>query len=1021
MSYLRTWAMRAFAAQTAFLLLATSWATAAVPARLSIVVFDDGRPAQGVTIELDDTGVALTDGYGAAEITLSGGRHRLSLHRDDSLPGSVEITADEGAIVQVLATLPSAQGDSVEFDVEGAHGAPTTASAGEATTTATGVLRGRVISTESREPITGAQVYFSGLSTRASTDVKGYYRIELPVAVYQLSVVHPDYSTQTLDGVELRTDRPAVADVELSPAGLLLGDYTVTAPHLEGSVAGVFSDQREGSGVMEVLGAEQMSRAGDSSAADALKRVTGLTIEEGKYVVIRGQPSRYTLTLWNGSPLPSPDPIRQVVPLDLFPTGILSKVEVEKSYDAAVPGSFGGGLIGLETAGVPEDDFAQVSLKLGGNSITTGKTGLTYEGGSTDFLGVDDGTRALPPGLPPGISNKDIAVPARGFSNIWAVTESKIGPDLGMGLTLGKRFRLLGGDFGVMGAASWDRNFQYLETIKRDYGLGGDGKLVRRNDQLEERTDMEVNTGGLLVAALDWERHKVRSNTFFMRKSLKRAEITEGKRIVSDDLYIRDYLLYWSERKLFAQQLLGTHDFGTFDIAWRGLLAQSASNAPDRRSYMYRRTDAGEWIFFNQAKAGRQFTQNEDDILSFDADIGVPVLDGSAWKLDVRGGASIYTQDRVSATRRFSIETANQPDVRQAPEDLLNPADIGDTLTARDQTQTNDNYLGSIQVHGFYLKADNEWSERLRLTFGARYETASYNVQTFVAGGSSGGQLVEAGFKESDILPFGALTWPFTDGMQLRLSGARTLSRPVLNEISPARYYDPESGEEYLGNSDLKPAVIDGLDLRWEWYPSPRETLTLGVFYKNYTDPIEQSFVGVGGSSFLRQIQNAAGAVVQGIEMAARTDFTRILSPFGETGDWSDRMYLAANAAFVSSEVELARQDLATNAIRPLQGQANAVYNLQLGYDGDRHDFDASYNRVGERLFLAGVQGQPDVYLQPIDLLDLNYSFAITEELKLKAKAGNLVDPAYEYLQGSEIYRSYRKGIELNLGLSLTL
>lgn len=1003
--------------------LSLAWngtAFAGDPIELRVFVFDEAGPVPQIDVFLDGNKLGSTAEEGLVEANPEAGTHVVALRQGAASLGTLEVATAPGAAVQVIATLPATPSGETSFDVEGAQSG-SYAAAATTVMAATGELAGKVISADTREPVGGAQVYFSGLALKVTTNDHGRFRARLAAGTYQVSVVHPNFSTQTLDDVRVLADETASIEIEVSPAGLLLNDYTVTAPHIEGSVAAVFSDQREGSGVSEVLGAEQMSRSGDSSAADALKRVTGLTIEDGKYVVIRGQPSRYTLTLWNGSPLPSPDPIRRIVPLDLFPTGMLSKVEVEKSYDAEAPGSFGGGMIRLETTGVPEENFLQLSVKAGANSITTGKTGLTYAGGNQDWLGKDDGTRDLPPGMAPNLSAKKVERAARGFSNNWAVTDEKYGLEPGVGAALGGRKRLFGGTFGIMAAGNWDQGYQYTETIKRDYGLGNDGRLVRRNDQTERRSDTEVNLGGLVVGAAEWERHKFRSNTFYMRKAVKRAEIAEGIRLVSDDLYIRDYLLDWSERDLFAQQVIGEHKLDWLAIDWRGMLADSSAYSPDRRSYIYRRQDDGSYVFFNQAKATRQYSQNQDDIKSFDTDLAVPVLERKAWKLKLHGGMSFYTQDRISATRRFSFETKDEPDLAQEPEVLFDPARLGSTLLVKDQTQTNDNYLGSVFVRGLYLKADNDWFERLRGTFGLRQEYADFHVETFVAGGSRGGQKVEAGFQNTDLLPFAALTWRFIDKMQARVSAARTLSRPVLNELSPARYYDPDSGEEYLGNPKLQPAVIDALDMRWEWYPTGRETVSVGVFTKNYTDPIEQSFVGVGGSSYLRQIQNAAGAKVRGLELSARADLSRFVAPLGAAGDWSDRAYAQANAAFARSEVELARKDLATSAKRPLQGQANNVYNLQLGYDGDDHDFDLSYNRVGRRLFLAGVQGQPDVYQQPFALLDFNYTYALTKQLKLKTKLGNLLDPRFEYLQGDELYRSYRKGIDASLGLTFTL
>ncbi len=985
---------------------------------LLLIVFENGAPAPGVDLVVDDTAIAATGSDGAIEALIPGGRQRLSLVRDGQVLGRLELVT-ESPVVQILATVPG-PGQAMVFDVEGG-GAGAAAAPAPATAAVSGIVAGKVVSAESNQPVRGAQLYFSGLTLRSTTDADGVYQVEIPAGTYQLSVVHPDFATQTLDGIAVSEKGEAVHDIALSPAGVLLSDYVITAPHIEGSVASMIEEQRESSGVTEVLGAEQMARSGDSSAADALKRVTGLLIEDGKYVVIRGQPSRYTQTLWNGSPLPSPDPIRRIVPLDLFPTGVLASIEVEKSYDAEAPGSFGGGLIRLETVGVPDDDFLAVSGKVGGNSITTWKPGLDYEGGSTDILGYDDGTRALPPGLDPDASRKQVEEAAGGFSDIWGVGENTPGVDTGLGLSLGKRVRLLGGNWGLLAAGSWDRSFTRTEEIQRDYALGGEGALVLRNDQVRTRSDMDVDTGGLLVGAAEWERHKFRSNTFFIRKSTKRSELREGTRVVSDDLYINDYTLEWTERSLFAEQLTGEHDFGPFMLAWRGMTAQSSSDSPDQRRYIYRRNSEGDFLFFNQAKAIRKYVSSRDDILSFDADLRVPVLERPRWKAEAFGGVSLYSQDRESNTRRFSFETKGEPDLAQAPDDLLDPSTLGETLVVKDQTQTNDNYLGDASVRGFYLKGDVDWAEQVRLTFGARQESADFRVRTFVAGGRKGGKEVEGGFEDSDVLPFAAVTWRFLDSMQLRASGARTLSRPILNELSPARYFDPDSGDEYLGNPELRPAVIDGYDMRWEWYPSNRESISAGLFRKDYTDPIEQTFVGVGGSTFLRQVQNAAGAYVNGLELAVRADLARLTSPFGLSEGWAKRVYLAANAAFVKSEVELANQNLATSARRPLQGQADTMYNFQLGYDGERHDADLSWNRVGERLYLAGVQGQPDVYQTPASQLDFTYAFALSPDIGLKAKAGNLLDPELVFTQGGEIFRSYRKGRDFSLSIGYRL
>lgn len=980
--------------------------------RLDLVVFRGGLPVGGIELRVNGDALGRTDQQGALSASIPAGDQQLALYRDGSELGTLSLRSQADRPVQVIANLPPSQDGEVAFDIEGARQGVARADAGD-TDQPTGSLSGHVVSAEDQSPVSGAQLYFAGVDTRVTTDEEGRFGAELPAGEYQLSVVHPDYSTRTRGAVQVTSAEDAELEIDLTPAGLRLADVTVSAPHVEGSVASVFSQQREGSGVSEVLGAEQMARSGDSTAADALKRVTGLTIEDGKYVVVRGQPARYTKTLWNGSPLPSPDPIRRIVPLDLFPTGVLSSIDVQKSYDPETPGSFGGGLIGLETAGVPDEDFLELSLSGGMNSQTTGKEGFHYEGGGSDMLGTDDGTRAIPAGV-----DSNLGEAAQDFSNIWAVEEQSMGPDTGFGVSGGKAGEALGADVGVRADFNWSRSFDYRETIERDYALAGDDTLRVRNDQVEKRTDMNVDIGGMFTLSAEWDRHTLRSNTFFIRKAVKRSQVTEGTRVVSDDLFIRDYLLEWNERDLFAQQFIGEHDFGWVKADWRGLFAQGRRSSPDRRNYIYRRQSNGEFVFYNQAKANRRFNESEDDITGLDGGLEFPLLDGPQWGFSVHTGVSTYSQDRESQTRRFSFETQDNPDASNPPEVLLDPARVGDTLEVSDETQTNDSYLGSASVDGTWFKLDLDWADTIRLMAGARRESADFNVETFVAGGSAGGQSVQAGFQQEDVLPAASLTWSFLEDMQLRFSTSTTISRPVLNELSPARYYDPDTGEEYLGNPDLEPASIDSFDARWEWYPSSQESVSLGFFSKDYTNAIEQSFVGVGGSSLLRQVQNAAGATVSGTEASARVTLDRFMAPVGLGGTWARNSYLQANASFIDSQVELASQDLATNAERPLQGQADSVYNLQLGYEGERHDLNLSWNLVGERLHLAGVQGQPDVYQQPVSRLDFNYSFQWTDSFETKLSAGNLLDPEIEFTQGGRIYRQYSKGVDYGASLS---
>jgi outer membrane receptor protein involved in Fe transport len=1007
------------------LLAAANAAPTTNPTRLSLIVFEAGNTVAGVEVVLDGEVVGTTDADGAFVGGIPSGRHELVLRREGTVLKRVDLLTDSGESIQMIADVPPGGGaNSASLDIESSGGGQAVAQQQEGETEADpGALTGRIVSAESGEPIANAKVYFAGLQASITTNEQGRYEAEVPAGTYQVSVVHPDYATQTLENVRVIPGKQVTANIELSPAGLQLADYVVTAPYVEGSVASVLNQQREASGVTNVIGAAQMSRTGDSDAAEALQRVTGLTIEDGKFVVIRGQPSRYTYTQWNGSPLPSPDPIKRIVPLDLFPTGVLSSVEVQKSYTPDKPGAFGGGLVQLRTRGVPESAFGEASASLGINSLSTGTDAPTYEGGDTDYLGYDDGTREIPSKVrAAGDSIENLPADERAelgkaFPNIYNVDRETLPPDMSFSISGGNRYDALGGEVGFLGSFSYGRNSRYREEIQRSYAAFRGG-LVLQDDFVEERADTNVDLGGLVTLSGEWDATTLSSNTFLIRKTTKRTQVTEGIDEGSDTTNIRDTLLEWNERELLIQQFQGSHELEDFTVDWRYLLAEGSRDSPDRRTYRYALGGNGEYTFDDQQPAERRYNTVDDSIDQIGIDLTVPLVESERWQAEGQFGLSRYGQDRVSEIRRFTFDPSSGGTA--PPEEVLAPENIGDTVEFNEATQTNDDYEGSARVDGLYAMGDVRWADTLRVVAGARQESADFSVRTFQQGGAGTENRVEGSFETSNVLPALNVTWFLAEDMQARFGYASTESRPTLNELSPATYVDPDSGEIFLGNPEIEPAEIDSVDLRWEWYPTESEELSAGVFTKSYVNPIERVLRQRGDSSVLNSIANADTAEVFGLEFAARAKMPRIGDLLGWTPDWMDNMYVQGNAAFIDSEVTLEDPGIATNTSRPLQGQADQVYNLQIGYDGSRHDWTAALNVVGERLYRPGIQSKPDIFLQPVTTVDLTYGYRPTDSLELKAEVGNLLDPDIEITQGGEIYRLYNEGVSASVSLKWT-
>ena len=1010
---------------------------------IDLVVFRDGAAVAGLEVRVGETSAGTTDDYGSLTLVIPSGRAPLVLWEGGVERAAIDLLTDAKEVVQVIVTLNDEGPPTLAFE-SSAGRSPLNdprRSVPEARPKEAdlppGAVVGVVISVEDRAPVVGAQIYFSGTDRKVETDDAGRYEAEVPAGVYAMSVIHPRFDTQTIPNVRVISAKAITANIELTPTGIALQDYVVTAPYVEGSIASVIEAQRQTSNVTEVLGAEQMSASGDSNAAEALQRVTGLTVEQGKFVLVRGQPSRYTLTLWNGSPLPSPEPLKRVVPLDLFPTGVLSGIEVQKSYSAELPGSFGAGLIDLQTRGVRDEPFLELNLSTGMNSVSAFQTGLDYEGGSFDVFGFDDGTRALPSEVNRATQGGDLSLEnlpddarnalGRSFTNIYTADDKTLPPDFGLTVAGGSQFELPEeGTLGFVASLQWTNQWRRQERIQRSFSLMGDDRLVRQNDFLEERTDFDASLGALLTVEAKWESTNIRSNTFYVHQTQQRTERTTGTSRVSEEVDIQSFLLSWIERDLLAQQLIGQHDLGFVLLEWRGLAARADRDAPDRREYDYAKSpDQDQFFARGNSGMNRRYNGVQDLVLNGGLDLKFPILAAKQdWlKLSASVGGAFDLTDREALTQLFRWRPDDETPVDRSEtnaEILYDPAQSGVLLDFRDQSFVgSDDYTGTADIFGVYALAEARFGEALRLLSGARLESAAVEVLTFQAA-SDAGEPQSGGFDTLDVLPFVSATWFVLDDLQARAAYGRTLSRPMFNELSPATFFDPDSGEQFIGNPDLRPTQIDGADLRLEWYPSGTESAAIGGFLKLYDDPIERTFVQRAGTVSVGTFQNADEATVLGLETGGRIDLGR-LKDIADVLSFFDDFFLQANIAVMTSQVTLSDQGSATRKERPLDGQAVYVFNLQTGYNGEDHDVVLAFNQVGRRLHRAGVLGQPDVFREAVPRLDLTWTWRIWEDGTLRVSGSNLLNPSVTLTQGGEVWRQFEEGLSVGASFKLAL
>ncbi|MEL7371093.1 MAG: TonB-dependent receptor [Myxococcota bacterium] len=1016
---------------------------------IDVFVFENGAPVPGIEARVGESSLGKTDDTGGLSVQIPSGRQMFRLFRGEAAVVELDLLTDAGEIVQIIATLQG--NEKPQLDIENSGRAVL---AGERLAERAqqeqpeavekqppGALRGTIISIEEQKPVVDARVFFSGTRAEATTDKEGRFAIELPAGSYSVSVVHPDFATQTKDNIRVIPAREVTLTLELTPAGLQLQDYIVTAPYVEGSIASTIEAQRETSAVSEVLGAEQMAAAGDSDAASALSRVSGLTIEQGKYVLVRGQPFRFTYNLWNNSPLPSPEPLLRVVPLDLFPTGVLAGIEVQKSYSPDRPAEFGAGLINLQTRGIPDEAFISLTVSGGYNSESTFTQGLSYDGGSTDFLGFDDGTRAMPDSIRAlseggvvdlnGVDPEVVNAAAMDFSDIYQLKNTTLPPDFGLAIAAGGSVDIFAdGRLGAIASLKLSNRWREQDRIERRYSLRQentpDAFLDVLSDLRENRTDFNSDLGGLLTIEADWGDHVFTSNTFYAHQTQQRSQLVVGDTTEGTAGTVRNFELSWIDRTLIAQQLTAKHDFEVVKIEYRGMYAAGIRDSPDRRAYSYINDEEGPDVFtVNGNGATRRFNSVDDTVVSGGLDFTWSVLpaDDHWFGLDLKVGGAVVRQDRESATQTFQfiVDDENGGDVFETnPDVLYDPANIGTSLIFADRSgSSRDDYIGSLNVWGVYGMADIRLGDIVRIVAGARYEQAKMDVTTF-QGDPDDDNAVMGGFEQKEPYPAVSATWFILEELQLRAAYARTTSRPNLNELSDARFIDPDTGEGFVGDAGLLPTLIDGADVRLEWYPTPTETVTLGAFWKGYNDPIERTVAPVSGTSDLFSFQNARSATVIGVEFGGRVQFTHIRE-WLDGPEFLDDVFLSGNVAILDSEVELVVTGAGLALNRPLDGQADFTINAQAGYSGEEHDITIAYNHVGTRLHRAAPQF--DIFLQPVASLNVTWTWRIWDgdtAGTLRLKGANLLNPTFEWLRGDEVWRSFKRGVSTSASFKIT-
>ena len=823
---------------------------------------------------------------------------------------------------------------------------------------------------------------------------------------------------------------------KLVPAALAAAVSSIAAAQQDAplieeiSVIGQFvPDEKRGTDqIANVVGEEQFTRSGDSNIAESLKRVSGLSTVSGKYVYVRGLGERYATTLLNGAILPSPEPINRVVPMDLFPTAILDSVLVQKTYSAAYPSEFGGGVLQLRTKKSTDEFFWTFASTAGVIDNATFKDSLTMSGGSTDWLGYDDGHRQPSAALlnatannnqlkvksrftGVGVSKEELEAVGESFNNQYTPSVEDAPANFNLSTSLGNYHDIgsTGMKFNYLASLdysnSWDTN-----RIERNTYVPGSLGLVQQEDMDFTGTENSIDVSGIFSAGLDFnENHNVRLTSVVLRKTDDRVFRTTGDTEAGSEVEINE--IQWVERELASHQLQGDHFFPSFNefvFNWRYSEITATREAPDNRLYRY---DAGE---FSSRVDGnlRNFDALEDNASELGLDFTMAFYGPLNTIITPKVGYVSSEKTRDSEIRRFGFAfngpLANDISLLVKPlEEILTPENITEQgFLIRELTRPTDNYKANNNLEAFYGQVEVNFDDRLRLTFGGRQEDFDQVSTTFDLFRPTSAAVAE--LKQKRFLPAFSATYIHYDH-QFRLAYSETVSRPDFRELSTSPFIDPETGREIFGNPNLDITSITNFDFRWEWYFDFTDYISLGVFYKEFVDPIEATIF----SPVDRKVTyiNAASAENQGIELEGykRLDF---LGPLGED------FYIQGNVSYIDSSVEIRDADRGslTSTSRALQGQSDILFNAQIGYEPySGTTATLLYHYFGDRIAEVGIEGAPDLIQEGYGELNFIFIKELNRNWQVTAKAKNILDARSEITQGSLLTNGFNLGREASI------
>lgn len=883
-------------------------------------------------------------------------------------------------------------------------------------------IKGVVIDQKSKETLIGAVVTVDGTNVKAITNIDGNFLIDgmKKDKTYTLYINYVGYKTQKIDGVQAKDADQMIA---LQPDEQQLKEVTVTAVERRNTDAAMIQVAKNSPVIVSNVSAQEISRTQDTNAGEVIRRVPGVSLIDDKFVMVRGLSQRYNNVWVNGGAVPSSEADSKAFSFDIIPSSQIDNLTIVKSPTAEYPADYSGGFIIVNTKEIPAENSFNIAVGGNWNTSSAFKDFSYSKGSGTDFLGFDNGLRNLNGGIHADLNPQldangkpvgDYATSllGNGFNNDWLIKNKKPLGDLKLAASLNQRWMLGGRTLGMLAALNYTNEYRTYENMENNlygiYDVANDKPNYLRHS-VDDQYNNNVRLGAMLnLTFLSKDgNHKYQLKNIFNQLATSRYTWRDGVSAQSNLERSAEY--YYRSRTTYNGQLTGKHTFTSDALDWSIGYAYANRHLPDRRRYLIDDAlESGVYALSTGNDISREWTQLDEHILSLGVNDKHHFKFGN-FEPDLQVGAYGEYRTREYQTRNFiynwNVSDNNMPsDFRHSdiPTLLSSEANMGyDKLYLLEEKQMRNNYCGHNTLGAGYLALSLPFG-KLGIHAGVRFE---HNDMELISN-SRDYEKSESSrhYKTDDVFPSLNTTYKISDQHQVRLSYGRSINRPEFREVSSSVYYDFDLASNVQGNTELKNCYVDNLDLRYEWYPSRGELISLAVFYKHFDSPIEWTYTVAGGTDLIYSYKNAKSANNYGVELDIRKNLGFIgLKDFS----WS------FNGALIKSKVQFEKG--AKEEDRPMQGQSPYLINTGIFYKNAplKMDIALLYNRIGKRIIGVGrSEGStgddsnsrvPHSYEMPRNTIDFSLAKKFGEHLELKLNVRDLLAEKIYYKQFADV------------------